>query len=65
MRLNLFGRHLHNQIVVPLVMALLVVGAVATVVAITMIGRVINEWIETAKELGRPIPKPRGRLLYA
>jgi len=26
---------------------------------------VINEWIETAKELGRPIPKPRGRLLYA
>ena len=26
---------------------------------------VINEWIETAKELGRPIPEPRGRLLYA
>jgi predicted RNase H-like HicB family nuclease len=26
---------------------------------------VISEWIETAKELGRPIPKPRGRLLYA
>ena len=26
---------------------------------------VINEWIETARELGRPIPKPRGRLLYA
>jgi predicted RNase H-like HicB family nuclease len=26
---------------------------------------VINEWIETAKELGRPIPKPRGRLIYA
>ena len=26
---------------------------------------VIDEWIETAKELGRPIPKPRGRLLYA
>jgi predicted RNase H-like HicB family nuclease len=23
------------------------------------------EWIETARELGRPIPEPRGRLLYA
>jgi predicted RNase H-like HicB family nuclease len=26
---------------------------------------VINEWIETAKELKRPIPEPKGRLLYA
>ena len=26
---------------------------------------IIREWIETAQELGRPIPKPRGRLLYA
>ena len=26
---------------------------------------VIDEWIETAQELGRPIPEPRGRLLYA
>jgi predicted RNase H-like HicB family nuclease len=26
---------------------------------------VIQEWIETARELGRPIPEPRGRLLYA
>jgi predicted RNase H-like HicB family nuclease len=26
---------------------------------------VIDEWIETAKELGRPIPEPRGRLLFA
>ena len=26
---------------------------------------VIAEWIETAKELGRPVPEPRGRLLYA
>jgi predicted RNase H-like HicB family nuclease len=26
---------------------------------------VIREWIETAKELGRPIPSPRGRLMYA
>ena len=26
---------------------------------------VIKEWIETAMELGREIPKPRGRLIYA
>jgi predicted RNase H-like HicB family nuclease len=26
---------------------------------------VIREWIETAKELGRPIPKPKGRLVFA
>jgi predicted RNase H-like HicB family nuclease len=25
---------------------------------------IIQEWIETAHELGRPIPKPKGRLLY-
>jgi predicted RNase H-like HicB family nuclease len=27
--------------------------------------RVIREWIETATELGRPIPQPKGRLAYA
>jgi predicted RNase H-like HicB family nuclease len=26
---------------------------------------VIREWIETAKELGREIPEPKGRLAYA
>jgi predicted RNase H-like HicB family nuclease len=26
---------------------------------------VIQEWIETAKELGRPIPVPKGRLIFA
>lgn len=26
---------------------------------------VIREWIETAQELGRPIPEPKGRLLFA
>ncbi|MGO8702940.1 MAG: type II toxin-antitoxin system HicB family antitoxin [Candidatus Brocadiia bacterium] len=26
---------------------------------------VIKEWIETARELGRPIPEPKGRLAYA
>lgn len=26
---------------------------------------IIQEWIETALSLGRPIPQPKGRLLYA
>ena len=26
---------------------------------------IISEWIETARELGRSVPQPRGRLLYA
>jgi predicted RNase H-like HicB family nuclease len=26
---------------------------------------VVDEWIETAKELGREIPKPKGKLMYA
>jgi predicted RNase H-like HicB family nuclease len=26
---------------------------------------IIREWIETARELGRPVPEPRGRLMYA
>ena len=26
---------------------------------------IIHEWIETAKELGRPIPQHKGRLAYA
>ena len=27
--------------------------------------QVIREWIATARELGRPIPEPKGRLLFA
>ena len=26
---------------------------------------VIQEWIDTAREIGRPVPKPKGRLMYA
>lgn len=26
---------------------------------------VIEEWIKTARELGREIPRPKGRLVYA
>jgi len=33
--------------------------------AVANVEVVIREWIETARELGRPIPVPRGRLLYA
>jgi predicted RNase H-like HicB family nuclease len=26
---------------------------------------IIDEWIKTARKLGRPIPEPRGKLAYA
>jgi len=26
---------------------------------------IMQEWIETAKEQGRPVPEPKGRLLFA
>jgi len=26
---------------------------------------VIDQWLETAQEEGRPIPVPKGRLMYA
>ncbi|HUP27959.1 MAG TPA: type II toxin-antitoxin system HicB family antitoxin [Chloroflexia bacterium] len=33
--------------------------------AISNAETVIQEWIETARELGREIPEPRGRLTFA
>jgi predicted RNase H-like HicB family nuclease len=33
--------------------------------ALANVEMVIEEWIETARELGRPIPEPKGRLLFA
>ncbi|MCB1769833.1 MAG: type II toxin-antitoxin system HicB family antitoxin [Candidatus Competibacteraceae bacterium] len=33
--------------------------------AVTNAQTIIEEWIETAHALGRPIPEPRGRLMYA
>lgn len=33
--------------------------------ALTNVEGVIQEWIETAQELGRTIPQPRGRLVFA
>lgn len=33
--------------------------------ALANVETVTAEWLETARELGRPIPKPKGRLLSA
>jgi predicted RNase H-like HicB family nuclease len=33
--------------------------------ALTNVEIVIQEWMDTAKEFGRPIPEPKGRLLFA
>lgn len=33
--------------------------------ALTNVEVVIQEWIDTAKKLGRPIPEPKGRLVFA
>ena len=33
--------------------------------ALANVNVVAKEWIETAKELGRAIPKPKGRLVFA
>ena len=33
--------------------------------AVAKVEIVIREWIETAKEMGRQIPEPKGRLVFA
>ena len=33
--------------------------------ALQNVEAIVREWMETAKELGRAIPEPRGRLLFA
>ncbi|TKS62022.1 MAG: HicB family protein [Nitrospira sp.] len=33
--------------------------------ALANVETVTQEWIETAKDLGRPIPEPKGRLAFA
>jgi len=33
--------------------------------ALAAVETIVAEWIETARELGRPIPEPRGRLAFA
>jgi predicted RNase H-like HicB family nuclease len=33
--------------------------------AVNNVKTVIAEWIEIAQKMGRPVPEPRGRLMYA
>ncbi len=33
--------------------------------ALSNVERVIQDWIETAQELGRAVPEPKGRLVFA
>ena len=33
--------------------------------ALASVEVIIQEWIDTARELGRPIPQPKGKLMYA
>jgi predicted RNase H-like HicB family nuclease len=33
--------------------------------ALRNIDRIAKDWIEIAESLGRPVPKPRGRLMFA
>lgn len=33
--------------------------------AIANVQTAVQEWIETAKSLGRPLPEPKGKLAYA
>lgn len=33
--------------------------------ALTAVEIVISEWLDTARQLGRPVPEPKGRLLFA
>lgn len=33
--------------------------------ALNHVEKIIEEWIETAKSIGRPIPDPKGKLTYA
>ena len=33
--------------------------------ALENVEQIIDEWIEKAKEIGRDIPQPKGRLLFA
>ncbi len=33
--------------------------------ALQNVEAIIQEWIQTATELGRPVPEPKGRLIFA
>ncbi len=46
MRRDIFGRHLYNQIVAPLVVAALAVGVIATVVAVYFLSDLTESWVD-------------------
>ena len=33
--------------------------------ALSAVEIIISEWLETARKVGRPVPEPKGRLLFA
>ena len=33
--------------------------------ALRAVEQIAKEWIKTARELGRPVPQPKGKLMYA
>lgn len=33
--------------------------------AVSNVEVIIQEWLDTARDVGRPIPEPRGRLMFA
>jgi putative nucleotidyltransferase with HDIG domain len=47
---SIFGRRLYGQIVWPLVLAAVVVGLVATVVAVSTLASLTNEWVDEVAE---------------
>lgn len=47
---RLTGDHLHNQIVVPLIAASVVVGVVATILAVVTLSRLMDAWIDSDAE---------------
>lgn len=46
MKLNPFGKHLHSQVIWPLMFAAAVVGIVATLVAVGILGGVTERWLD-------------------
>ncbi|MDZ4064022.1 MAG: GAF domain-containing protein, partial [Coriobacteriia bacterium] len=50
MRPNFLGKHLYSQIVVPLVLASLVVGLLATVVAVYFLSNLTDQWVDQVAE---------------
>jgi putative nucleotidyltransferase with HDIG domain len=50
MRRSIFGRHLYNQIAVPLVLAALAVGIAATIVAVYFLSGLTDRWVDHTAE---------------